>query len=50
METMLRNKDKGTNKYKNKRKRDMVNAYNDLKGDEDSSDSDEDSENEGYQV
>ena len=51
---MLRHKDEGTNKYKKKRKRDMVNTYNDLKGDEESSEesleSDEDSENEGYQV
>ena len=48
---MLRNKDKGTNKYKNRRKRDMVNAYTDLKGDEEFSESDEDhSENEEYQV
>ena len=54
METMLRNEDKGTNKYKKKRKRDMVNAYNDLKGDEESSEealeSDADSENEVYHV
>ena len=53
-ERMLRHEDKGTNKYKKKRKRDMVNAYNDLKGDEESSEesteSGEDSENEGYQV
>ena len=49
-ERMLRCKDEGTNKYKNKRKRDMVNAYNDLKGDEESLESDEDSENEEYQV
>ena len=54
IETMLRNEDEGTNKYNKKRKRDMVNSYNDLKGDEESSEealeSGEDSENEEYQV
>ena len=54
METMLRNEDEGNEKYKKKRKRDMVNAYNDLKGDEDSSEegleSDAESESEVYHV
>jgi hypothetical protein len=51
---MLRNEEEATNKYKKKRKRGIVNAYNDLKGDEQLSESDEDSENEDetnvYQV
>ena len=42
---MLRNEEEAT-KYKKKRKRGIVNAYNDLKGDEQLSESDEDSENE----
>ena len=46
---MLKNEDEGIDKKK--RKRDMVNAYNDLKGDdEEFSESDEDSEQEEYQV
>ena len=52
-ETMLRGDEEATSKYKKKRKRGIVNAYNDLKGNEEFSESDEDSENEErivYQV
>ena len=44
--TMWRNEEEATNKCKkNKRKRGIVNAYNELKRDEQFSESDEDSEN-----
>ena len=46
-EMMLKNEDEGIDKNKKKRKRDMVNAYHDLKGDdEEFLESDEDSEKE----
>ena len=40
----------GTNRYKKKRKRGIVNAYNELKGGEQFSESDEDSENDEHIV
>ena len=49
---MIKNENEGIGRNKKKRKRDMVNAYNDFKGDhyEEFSESDEDSEQKEYQV